>query len=110
MKRLILLPCLLIFVALFATVTAMMQDRLRSQLNTRDLPQVALPADVVPHRHLNQNRLHKLIIYSEDAAYNELAQRNAIRSEFDYGSFKVVVVDELGGLHDRRWRRRQPAV
>src|SRR5262245_40066162 len=100
MKRLIILPCLLIFVALFATVTALMQDRLRPQLNTRNLPQVALPADALPQRHLNQNRLHKLIVKSEETdTYAELTRRNAIRSEFDYGSFKLVVVDEerMGG-------------
>jgi len=95
MKRLILLPCLFIFVALFATVTALMQDRLRPQLNTRDLPQVAQAQDALPQRHLNQNRLHKLIINSEeDAVYEELTRRNAIRSQIDYGSFKLVVVDE----------------
>ncbi len=95
MKRLILLPGLFIFVALFATVTALMQDRLRPQLKTRDLPQVALPADALPQKHLNQNRLHKLIINREDApVYEELARRNAIRNEIDYGSFKLVVVDE----------------
>ena len=99
MKRLIILPCLLICVALFATVTALMQDSLRPQLSNRDLSQVPPPAAALPQKHLNQNRLHKLIINSEDPAYDELTRRNAIRSEFDYGSFKLVVVDEepMGG-------------
>jgi Subtilase family/Viral BACON domain len=100
MKRLIILPCLLICVALFATVTALMQESQRQQLGNRDLSQVAPPADVLPQKHLNQNRLHKLIINSEDsAAYEDLTRRNAIRSEIDYGSFKMVVVDQepLGG-------------
>jgi hypothetical protein len=94
MKRLILLPCLFIFVALFATVTALMQESRRPQLNIRDLPQVAPPADVLPQRHLNQNRLHKLIINGEDPVYHELARRNAISREIDYGSFKLVEVDQ----------------
>jgi hypothetical protein len=95
MKRLILLPCLFIFVALFATVTALMRDRLRPQFNTSDSPPVAQALDALPQRHLNQNQLHKLIIRSEDAAaYLELAQQNAIRSETEYDSFKLVVVDE----------------
>src|SRR5262245_37671087 len=95
MKRLILLPFIFIFIALFATVTALMQDRLRPQFNTRDLAQVAPQADALPQKHLNQNRLHKLIITSEeDAVYEELAQQNAIRSEIGYSSFKLVVVDE----------------
>ena len=100
MKRLILLPFLFIFVALFATVTALMRDRLRPQLNTRDLAQVAPQADALPQKHLNQNRLHKLIIRSEDAdVYEAMVRQNAVRSEFDYGSFKLVVVDQerVGG-------------
>jgi hypothetical protein len=98
MKRLLILVFLLICVALFATVTALMRDQLRPQLNTSDITQEPPPADVLPQKHLNQNRLHKLIIRSDDsedaAAYNELAQRNAIRREFDYGSFKLLVVDQ----------------
>src|SRR5215510_14146964 len=101
MKRLILLLCLLIFVALFAVGAALMQDRLRPQLNTRDdLPQRASAQDSLPQNHLNQNRLHKLIINRNEAAvYNQLAQQNAIRDEIDYGSFKLVVVDQeaVGG-------------
>src|SRR5262252_6861506 len=95
MKRLILLPCLFIFVALFATVTALMREHLRPQFNTSASQQVAPQVDALPQKHLNQNRLHKLMIRSEDAAaYAELAQQNAIRNEIDYGSFKMVVVDE----------------
>src|SRR5262245_15410929 len=100
MKRLILLPFLFIFVALFATVTALMRDRLRPQFNTRDLAQVAPQADALPQKHLNQNRLHKLIFRSEDAdVYEAIVRQNAVRSEFDYGSFKLVVVDQerVGG-------------
>src|SRR5262245_47918786 len=100
MKRFILLPSLLILVAFFATVTALMQERLRPQFNTRDLTQVAPTADALPRNHLNQKQLHKLIIRREDTdVYGELARMNAIRSEIDYGSFKLVVVDEepMGG-------------
>ncbi|HKQ90466.1 MAG TPA: S8 family serine peptidase [Blastocatellia bacterium] len=93
MKRLIILPCLLIFVALFATVTALMQDS-RPQLGNRDSSQVAPSADALSQKQLNQNRLHKLIINSEDPTYGELMRLNAIRSVIDYGSFKLVVVDQ----------------
>jgi hypothetical protein len=94
MKRLIILPSLLICVALFATVTALMQESQRQQLGNRDLSQVEPPAGALPQKQLNQNRLHKLIISSEDPAYGELMRLNAIRSVIDYGSFKLVVVDE----------------
>src|SRR5262249_11448822 len=100
MKRLILLPFLFIFVALFATVTALMREHLRPQFNTRDLTQKAQAQDALPQKHLNQNRLHKLIVKSEDTAiYAERTRLNAIRREFDYGSFKLVEVDQepMGG-------------
>jgi Subtilase family/Viral BACON domain len=99
MKRLLILVCLLICVALFATVTALMRDQLRAQLGNRDLSQSPPSADALPQKHLNQNRLHKLIINGGDPAYGELARMNAIRNVTDYGSFKLVVVDEaaVGG-------------
>src|SRR5262245_16567282 len=94
MKRLILLPCLLICVALLATVTALMQDR-RPQFIEREMSQTSQAPDVLPQRNLNQNRLHKLVVTKEDDdAYVELMRRNAIRDEINYDSFKVVVVDE----------------
>src|SRR5262249_54331956 len=78
----------------------LMQESLRPQFDVSESPQTVQAPDVLPQKHLNQNRRHKLIIKSEDAdTYAELTRRNAIRSEFGYGSFKVVVVDEesIGG-------------
>ncbi len=97
MKRLILISGMAISVAIFATVTAVMQDRPRPQLDTRgDIPQRPPAPDALPQNHLNQNRLHKIIINNEEASvYDQLAQQNAIRDEIDYGSFKLVVVDEV---------------
>lgn len=49
---------------------------------------------------INNGSVHKLLIGSEDiAVYNELARKGAIVDEIDYGSFKLVRVDEqaLGG-------------
>ncbi|HKQ72361.1 MAG TPA: S8 family serine peptidase [Blastocatellia bacterium] len=96
MKRLIIYSSLLVVVATLATVTAVMQDRLRPKLNTQDnQPQRTPVPDALPQSYLNQNRLHKMIINSEEAdVYDQLAQQNAIRDEIDYGSFKLVVVDE----------------
>jgi hypothetical protein len=101
MKRLILLPCLLICVALFATVTALMQGGLRSQFNIREAQQTVQEPDALPQKHLNRNRLHKLIVKEKEDAdlYEALARQGAIRNEINYGSFKLVLVDEdaLGG-------------
>jgi hypothetical protein len=77
-----------------------MQNRIRPQFSNRDIPQTLQVPDSLPQSRLNQNRLHKFIINSEDAAaYEELVRQNAIRREIDYGSFKLVEVDEnaVGG-------------
>jgi Subtilase family/Viral BACON domain len=113
MKRLIILSSLLVFVAICSTVTALMQDRLRPQLNDRDdLSQRAPVPDALPQSHLNQNRLHKMIINSEESAvYDQLTRQNAIRDEIDYGSFKLVVVDEeaVGGRDALQAMRMTPS-
>jgi subtilase family protein/BACON domain-containing protein len=62
-------------------------------------PKIAQP-DALPQTYLNPNRLHKLIISDKEGdIYGRLARANAIRNEVDYGSYKLVVVDEeaLGG-------------
>ena len=95
MKRLILLSCLLICVALFATVTALMQESLRPQFKDRELTQTLQEPDTPPTKYLNRNRLHKLMITDKDAdVYEELIRRGAIRKEIDYDSFKLVFIDE----------------
>ncbi len=44
---------------------------------------------------MNSGSVHKLMIGSDDAAvYNELASRGAILDEIDYGSFKLIRVNE----------------
>src|SRR5262245_57246946 len=97
MKRTILLLCLLTSVVFFATITAVMQGRIRPQLGPRNEgPQRAIDPDALPVNHLNQSQLHKVIINSEDAAaYEQLKLKDAIRGEVDYGSFKLVIVDEV---------------
>lgn len=50
--------------------------------------------------YMNNGSVHKLIIGTDDdAVYNELASRGAILDEIDYGSFKLIRVNEqaLGG-------------
>lgn len=91
-----------VFCILFlVTATAFLQTGSRPQLGPRrEPPQRDLPPEALPAQLLNQNRLHKLFISATDtAAYNLLAQAGAIREEVNYGSFKLVIVDEepLGG-------------
>jgi hypothetical protein len=53
-----------------------------------------------PQTNFGKGRLHKLFISADETtAYNDLSNRNAIRGEVDYGSFKMVIIDEqaIGG-------------
>ena len=113
MKRLVILSSLLVFVAIFAVGSALMQDRLRPQLNDRDnLPQRATVPDALPQSHLNQNRLHKMVINREETdVYDQLTRQNAIRDEIDYGSFKLLIVDQeaVGGRASLQAMRITPS-
>jgi hypothetical protein len=84
-----------------ATASAFMQGDSRPQLGRPQdsQPKIVQP-DALPQTYLNQNRLHKLIINEKErGVYDRLARANAIRNEIDYGSYKLVVVDEeaVGG-------------
>ena len=49
---------------------------------------------------MNSHAVHKLLIGTEDfAVYNDLVSRGAVVGEIDYGSFKLVQVNEqaIGG-------------
>lgn len=101
MKRLTLIMILAVCAVLLATASVFVQERLRPQLGDRDnAPQRITDPDNLPTTFLNQHRLHKLIINNDElGVYNDLAQRGAIREEFNYGSFRLIVVDQeaVGG-------------
>jgi hypothetical protein len=101
MKRSMLILTVLVCAVLLATMSAFVQERLRPQLGDRpETPQRITDPENLPRTYLNQNRLHKLIINNDEfEVYNDLAQRGAIREEVNYGSFRLVVVDEqaVGG-------------
>jgi hypothetical protein len=98
-----LMLTVLVCAVFLATMSAFVQERLRPQLgNRQDAPQRITDPDNLPQTYLNQNRLHKLIVNKNDDemnVYNDLQQRNAIRDEVDYGSFRLIIVDEqaVGG-------------
>jgi Subtilase family/Viral BACON domain len=84
-----------------ATGSAFMQSDSRPQLGRpqNSQPKIVQP-DAMPQTYLNPNRLHKLIISDKERdIYDRLAGASAIRNEVDYGSYKLVVVDEeaVGG-------------
>jgi len=96
MKRSIIFLILPTLIVSLATASALMQGNIRPWLGDRDslTQNIDMPV-ALPQNHLSQSTSHKLIINKEDTAlYNELAQRNAIRDEIDYGGFKLVIVNE----------------
>jgi Subtilase family/Viral BACON domain len=101
MKRLVIYLVLMTLTVSLSGVSALMQERLRPQLGNRDdLSQAISSPEALPQGYLSQSRFHKVIIDHQDTAiYQELARLSAIREQIDYGSFKLLVVDEeaLGG-------------
>jgi hypothetical protein len=109
MKRSIIYLIFMAIAVLMASTGALMQGTSRPRLGDRaDTTQNIETPNTLPQSHLNQNSSHKLIINEEDAAhlavYNELVRLNAIRNEIDYGSFKLVIVNQeaAGGLEALR--------
>lgn len=61
-------------------------------VNDRGQP---LNAKAIANSYMNTHSRHKLILRSEDMdVYNDLISKAAIVEEIDYGSFKLVIVDE----------------
>src|SRR5215813_2503573 len=101
MRRSMIFLALLACGFFLAAGGAFMQSDSRPQLGRQQgsQPKIVQP-DALPQTYLNPNRLHKLIISDKEGdIYNRLARANAIRNEVDYGSYKLVVVDEeaVGG-------------
>jgi Subtilase family/Viral BACON domain len=91
MKRSTVFVFALVLMVFFLTASAMMQQDIQ--------PQSAKPI-AIPDAYISDSALHKVIIGAEEQeTYNALRDRNAIREEFNYGSFRMVVVDEqaMGG-------------
>lgn len=97
----------LVLIALVTAVflggtSAMMQQQQWRELQEGGLETrlVGPELDSIPQTYINSGTRHKLMLNAGDEAlYAELLSNNAIIDEIDYGSFKLVVVDEraLGG-------------
>jgi len=95
MKRPMLILAVLVCAVFLATVSVFVQERQRPQLGKREDAPQRIDPDNLPQTYLNQNRLHKFIINNDQLeAYDNLAQLGAIRDEVNYGSFRMVIVDE----------------
>lgn len=95
MKRTFLFLSVLVIAAIIGGSQATLQtDSKEGQRDEKS------PVTNNPQINFGKGTLHKLFINSEDVAiYNDLISRNAVRDEIDYGSFKMVIVDEtaMGG-------------
>ena len=90
----------ILFVAFAVMLPAGIWSRFRGEAQGTQRPQlggreeIAQP-EVAPQTYLSPGARHKLILRREDAAaYNELARRGAIRREFNYGSYRLIEVEE----------------
>ncbi len=92
MKRTTLFIMVVVLALLLSGTTALMQQ------NPSLTPSPVV--DAIPESYMNTEALHKLIINAEDTqVYNQLIASNAITDEINYGSFRLVVVNEqaVGG-------------
>jgi hypothetical protein len=80
--------------------SAMMQQENDKDLSGGSRAQTSSQFDALPQSFINDSTYHKLMLDASDrAVYDSLAASRAIVEEFDYGSFRMVVIDEkaLGG-------------
>ncbi|MEW6130033.1 MAG: S8 family serine peptidase [Acidobacteriota bacterium] len=92
MKRTTLFVIIVVGALFLSGTTALMQQEPSQNLSS--------VADVMAQGYMNTGAFHKVIIGAEETQiYNELLARNAITDEINYGSFKLVVVNEqaVGG-------------
>lgn len=97
MKRTILFLSVLVLAGVIGASNATLQTDSNGDVQRDDRSPVS---DNNTQTNFGKGTLHKLFINTDDTTvYNELLSRNAVKSEVDYGSFKMVVVDEtaIGG-------------
>ncbi len=100
MKRLTLLIFSVLMALVLFVPTATMQKQSKNKLQ-QDFTNSTPVVDALPQSYINdKSNQHKLIIGSQDQElYQQLLSKGAITKEIEYGSFKLVIVDEnsLGG-------------
>ena len=90
MKRSTIFTFALVLTVFLLSTSALMQ---------RDTQQPVVP-DSLPDSYVSDSALHKVILDARELqTYAALREQGAIRDEIDYGSFRVLVVDEraMGG-------------
>lgn len=96
MKHATLFFTVVVLAMLLGGSTALMQQGSIKQLGEEIQPQQNDPiADPISQTYLSSGSHHKMIIRREDVeTYNYLLETKSIKSEIDYGSFKLLLIDE----------------
>ncbi|MCS6885943.1 MAG: S8 family serine peptidase [Acidobacteriota bacterium] len=99
MKRIALLMIGIVMAVLLYSSTASLQEGNPKQLGG-SLAGTEVSVDAMPQAYINGGSLHKVFIdNTNEALYDSLRAQNAIVNEIDYGSYKMLVIDEnaIGG-------------
>ena len=100
MKQSSMIIVVVVAALFFCGTKAMMQESKTRQLREGALEAPRSQFDALPQSFVNSSLRHKLVLGAADSqTYSDLVSRGAMVDEIDYGSFKVVTVDEnlLGG-------------
>ncbi len=91
MKRTMLFLSVSILALIFGGSDASLQSKSKNKIRSDSFENT----NIFPAR-AGGNTLHKIFIRAEDrSAYESLRERNAVAGEVDYGSFKMVIADEI---------------
>lgn len=95
------LTVIALVLALFLCGTSALMQQQNNDLSEGGRnPRTSSQFDALPQSFINDSTFHKLMLSDGDrAVYDSLSATGAILEDFDYGSFRVVVVDEraIGG-------------
>lgn len=100
MKHSTLFIIVVVLAVFMAGTNAMMQQDTNRLLQEDGIASTQPVFEAMPQSYINETSRHKLILGANDAqVYAELVGKNAIVDEINYGSFKVVTIDEqaVGG-------------
>lgn len=100
MKRIILvLSVFVIGAVIFGGSRALLQSEESSKSLNKDTAVSDVQTDALPNGKIGNGNLHKIFVNSDETeVYANLAGRGAIVREVNYGSFKMLEVDENRGV------------
>ncbi len=96
MKRATFILLCVVMAIFVGGTSALMQQGNRLLRESDDTTQTLPTAEAMPQNYINKGSRHKLIVrHDEMDIYNQLISTGAVVGEVDYGSFKLLIVEEL---------------